>query len=228
VRPSLIVHSRIRLIAIVYPLGDYLVSPITISDQEIVDIYNNFDDEQRANLELYCDMDSVELNGVKYRKHYSEHEVTPTAKSAPDRSNVAPSIIPTTINFAVEPRETLAEVVKRTINHHSIPSSIRGDLTNNPAIIKAATQDFMSPMSNERGQVYESGMNVAQWRRRWNLIIIIISPSSSTSSSSSSSSESERKKKKKKKNSEKSVKTAPFVETQNFKWWNIGYSKTYA
>jgi hypothetical protein len=109
--------------------------PITISDREIIDIYNSFDYEQRANLKQYCDLDSVELNGVKYRKHYLEHEVPPTAKSVPDRSNINPSIIPTTINFAAEPRETLAEVVKRTMYHHPILFSIRGDLTHDPACI---------------------------------------------------------------------------------------------
>jgi hypothetical protein len=135
--------------------------PITISDQDIIDIFNSFDDEQHTNLEQYCDLDSVELNGVKYRKHYSEHEVTLTAKSVPDQSNLIPPIIPTTINFAVESRETLAEVVKRTMHHHPTLSALRHDPINDPTLVKAATQDFMSPMSNERGHVYESGINVA-------------------------------------------------------------------
>jgi hypothetical protein len=193
--------------------------PMTMPDHEIIDIYNSFDDEQRANLEQYCDIDSVQLNGIKYRKYYSEHIVTPTAKSALGQSNVAPSIVPTTINFTEEPRQTLAKVVKQTLNQHHISSSDRDVPTYTTAIIKAATIDLMSPMSNERGHVFESGGHVAYGGDGGGGGGSSSSSSSSTSlsSSSSSSSESDRKKKKKKnKKSEKSVKTVPFVEGQEY------------
>jgi hypothetical protein len=48
------------------------------------------------------------------------------------------------------------------MDRHHIPSSIDSGPTTITATIKAATHDFMSPLSTLKGQIYEPSGNIAQ------------------------------------------------------------------